>query len=64
MNGSRKPFAAEKMDEVQGMRPAAGLDFVKAIGDGDRLPSPIAQYSGYRLVDVEPAENCGAAHQS
>jgi hypothetical protein len=64
MSGSRKIFAAEKMDEVQGMRPAAGRDFLKPIGDGDRLPSAIAQSIGYRLEHLDPADNCGAAHQS
>ena len=35
-------------------RTMAGLDFLRAIRDGDLPPPPIAQLLGFRLVEVEP----------
>src|SRR5919206_2200182 len=35
-------------------RTMAGIDFLRAIRDGDLPPPPIAQLLGFRLVEVEP----------
>ncbi|HET7672656.1 MAG TPA: PaaI family thioesterase [Burkholderiales bacterium] len=35
-------------------RSMAGIDFLRAIRDGDLPPPPMAQLLGFRLVEVEP----------
>jgi uncharacterized protein (TIGR00369 family) len=35
-------------------RTMAGIDFLRAIRDGDLPPPPLAQLIGFRLVEVEP----------
>ena len=35
-------------------RTMAGIDFLRAIRDGDLPPPPMAQLLGFRLVEVEP----------